>query len=270
VSKASAIVFLMLASLSWPVHAEPADLRAGGTGAATELLQQLTTAFSKQAGGKPEIIASLGTTGGLRALADGQLDLAASGRALKPEERARGLKVATVVRTPFVLATSHKNPAGLRAADLVKAYLDPDYAWSDGTPIRVILRPRSESDVALMGSLFPGLGTAMEKTRERPGIPVAATDQDNADLAEKIPGSLVGTTLTQLVLEKRDLRVVPIDGHNPTAESLRDGSYPYAKSLYFVTREQPGEGVLAFLRFLASEQGQALLHKALVVTERIQ
>jgi len=265
VSKASTIVVLLLASLSWPAHAEPADLRAGGTGAATELLHQLAAAFSKQAGGKFEIIASLGTTGGLRALADGQLDLAASGRALKPEEQARGLKVAAALRTPFILATSHKGPHGLSTADLIKAYLDPDYVWSDGTPIRVILRPRSESDVALMTSLFPGLGDAMDKARQRPGIPVAATDQDNADLAERIPGSLVGATLTQLLLEKRDLRVVPIDGLKPTAESFRDGSYPYAKSLYLVTRAQPGESVLAFLRFLASDPGQALLHKAHVL-----
>ena len=63
---------------------------------------------------------------------------------------------------------------------------------------------------------------------------------------------------------------MPIDGLEPTAESFRNGSYPYAKSLYFVTREQPGEGVLAFLRFLASEQGQTLLRNAHVLPEPTQ
>ena len=78
--------------------------------------------------------------------------------------------------------------------------------------MRVILRPRSESDTALMGELFPGLAPAMAKARQRPDIPVAATDQDNADMAEQTPGSLVGSTLTQLELEERNLRLVPIDG----------------------------------------------------------
>lgn len=266
-SKASIFVALVLALLWVPARADTAEVRVGGTGAATELLHQLAAAFGKQTAGKTEVIASLGTSGGLRALADGLLDIAVAGRTLKPEEQARGLQIAAVVRTPFVLATSHKNPNGLSIADVVKAYLDPDTAWRDGTPIRVVLRPRSESDVMLMASLFPGLGGAMDKARQRPGIPVAATDQDNADVAERIPGSLVGTTLTQLVLEKRDLRIVPFGDLKPTDESFRDGSYPYSKLLYFVTRAQPSEAATALLGFLRSEPGQVVLRNAYVFHE---
>ena len=175
-----------------PASAEPTELRVGGTGAATELLRQLAAEFGKETGYRTQVVASLGTTGGLRALADDHLDVAVAGRALKPEEEAKGLKVAMVMRTPFVLVTSHRAPSGLASADVVRAFADPDQSWADGTPIRVILRPRSESDVMLMTSLFPGLAEAMEKARQRPDVPVAATDQDNADLAERTPGSLIG------------------------------------------------------------------------------
>ena len=265
--KAGILASLLLALLCVSARADPAEIRVGGTGAVTELLHRVAAAFDKQTANKTAVVASLGTSGAIRALADSLLDVAVAGRALKPEEQARGLKVAVVVRTPFVFVTSHHNPNGLSAADLVKAYLDPGRAWSDGTPIRVILRPRSESDVMLMASLFPGLGEAMDKARQRPEIPVAATDQDNADVAERIPGSLVGMTLAQLVMEKRNLRVVPIDDRKPTNESLRDGNYPYSKLLHFITRAQPSEGVAAFFRFLDAEAGQVLFREAYVFPE---
>jgi phosphate transport system substrate-binding protein len=266
--KVGIIAALWLAFLLGPANAEPAELRAGGTGAATELLHQLAAEFGKETGYRTKVVASLGTTGGLRALADGYLDLAVAGRALKPEEQAKGLKVAMVLRTPFVLATSHRAPDGLALADVVRAFADPDVSWADGTPIRVILRPRSESDVMLMTSLFPGLADAMDKARHRPEVPVAATDQDNADVAERTPGSLIGMSLTQLLLEKRDLRTVAIDGLNATRANFTDGTYPHTKLLYFVTREQQGEGAAAFLRFLETTVAHDLMARAFVFPAR--
>ena len=176
--------------------------------------------------------------------------------------------MALVVRTPFVWVTSHRAPRGLASADVVRAFADPNLAWADGTPIHVILRPRSESDVTLMTSLFPGLAGAMEKARQRPEIPVAATDQDNADMAERTPGSLVGMSLTQLLLEKRDLRTVAIDGLDATKATFANGTYPYTKLLYFVTRDQPGEVVVAFLGFLDTTAAHDLMAGAFVLPGR--
>jgi phosphate transport system substrate-binding protein len=160
--KVGIVAALWLSFALSPANAEPAELRAGGTGAATELLRRLGAEFGKETGYRTDVVASLGTTGGLRALADGLLDIAVAGRPLKAEEQAKGLKVALVFRTPFVVATSVRTPGGLSSADVVRAFADPDLAWADGTPIRVILRPRSESDVTLMTSLFPGLAGAMD------------------------------------------------------------------------------------------------------------
>jgi phosphate transport system substrate-binding protein len=266
--KVGIIAALWLSFVPSPASADPTELRTGGTGAATVLLHQLAAEFGKERVYRTQVVASLGTSGGLRALADGYLDVTVAGRALKPEEQAKGLKVAMVVRTPFILATSHKAPGGLALADVVRAFADPHLAWADGTPIRVILRPRSESDVMLMISLFPGLAGAMEKARQRPEVPVAATDQDNAELAERTPGSLIGMTQAQLLLERRDLRTVTIDGLGATKASFVDGTYPYSKLLYFVTRDQTGEAAGAFLRFLDTPAAHQLMARAFVFPVR--
>ena len=95
---------------------------------------------------------------------------------------------------------------------IAQLYQSNDPTWADGTPIRIILRPTTDSDTWLLGQTFPGMSAAMAKVRKRADLSIAATDQDNADMAEKTPGSLVGATLTQLQGENRDLRFVPIDG----------------------------------------------------------
>jgi phosphate transport system substrate-binding protein len=233
--------------------AEP--VRIGGTGAATELMRELGQAYAKKNSTEFEIVPSLGSTGAIGALADGVLDIAVSARMLKPEESAKGLTVVSVFRTPFVLATSHPAPNGLKSADIASVYLSNKATWGDGAAMRVILRPKSESDTALIASLFPGMAAAMTAAQLRPDVPVAATDQDNAALAEKTPGSLIGTSLVQMLLEKRALRLVEIDGVVPTLAAFEAGQYSYTKSLYVVTSSKGSKPAEQFVAWLQSVEG---------------
>jgi phosphate transport system substrate-binding protein len=51
-------------------------LRVGGTGSAIGMLQQVGAEFTAADGGKIDIVPSLGSTGAIRALADGVIDIA--------------------------------------------------------------------------------------------------------------------------------------------------------------------------------------------------
>ena len=242
-----------------------ADLTVGGTGSATELLRRLGDAFSKHGEARTDVVPSLGSSGGIRAVADGVLDLAVSGRPLKPAEVKQGMTVPLVLRTLFIFATSHPRPNALKSSDLSKVYASLNPAWTDGTPIRIVIRPPSDSDTDLMAQLFPGLGAAVEGARKRPDVPVAATDQDNLDVAEQLPGSLVGSTLTQITLETRRLRAIAIDGVDPTLDNFERGTYQYGKSLYFIVPAKPTPIAERFIVFLRSAEGQALLRQALLI-----
>lgn len=245
------------------VHA--ADLTVGGTGAATELLRRLSDAFLKHGEAQVDVVPSLGSSGGIRAVADGVLDVAVSARPLKPAEVKQGMAVPLVLRTMFIFATSHAQPGGLTISQLADAYAALNPAWADGTPIRIVLRPPSDSDSDLLAHLFPGLGAAIERARKRPDVPLAATDQDNLEVAEQMPGSLVGSTLTQILLEKRKLRVIAIDGVEPTLENFERGDYPYGKKLYFVVAAKPTPVAERFIAFLRSAEGKAILWNALLI-----
>src|SRR4051794_37561477 len=60
-----------------------------------------------------EVLPSLGTPGGLKALAERAIDVAVIGRSLKAEEKAAGAVEATCMSTPLVFASSHPAPAGI-------------------------------------------------------------------------------------------------------------------------------------------------------------
>jgi phosphate transport system substrate-binding protein len=238
------------------------SLRMGGTGSSIGLLQQVGDEFAAAVGGvKVDVVPSLGSSGGIRALADGKLNIAVSARPLKPAEAAKGLRQVLVLRTAYVLATSHRKPNELKTVDLPKIFAAGKPAWADGTPIRLILRPRSETDTQLLGRLFPGMDKAIEDLRRRAEVPIAATDQDNADKAERMPGSLTGTTLTQLTTEHRRLQVVALDGVAPTLANFENGSYRFAKHLYFIVRSNDVPLAQKFITFLNSPQGEKALRE---------
>jgi phosphate transport system substrate-binding protein len=153
----------------------------------------------------------------------------------------------------------------LKSAELVNIYRADRPAWPDGTPVRIVLRPTEESDNALLGHLFPGMSEAIKQARTRSDLSVAATDQDNAEMAEKTQGSLVGASLAQIVTERRNLRFVAIDGVAPSLEAYLTGAYPYAKTLYVVAPSNISREAAAFLAFIATPAGKAALREAAIV-----
>ncbi len=234
-------------------------MRVGGVGAAAGMLPHLFAIFDPSGGTKLEIIPSLGTSGGLRALSEGALDVAVSGRTLKPEELSSGVTPVAAIRTPFGLVTSHPHPDGFKSSEVAGLFTSAKPTWKDGSPILIILRPKSDSDTEVLGTLFLDMAAAIEQARKRPDLSLAATDQDNGDLAERLPGSLTGSTFTQIKMERRNLRFIAIDGVEASLENLMSRTYPFAKTLYFVLPAKKSPVAERFVAFLQSPAGQNAL-----------
>jgi phosphate transport system substrate-binding protein len=257
-----AIVLLLAGAVPTGNAAAADTLRLGGTGSAIGMLQQVGAEFAAMTGVKVEIVPSLGSSGAVLAIGDGWLDIAVPARPLKPNEAVGGLRQVAVLRTAYVIATSRSNPNGLKSADLAGIFTAEKPTWADGTPIRIILRPRSDTDTALLAELFPGMGAAIETARGRSELPTAATDQDSAALAERTAGSLVGIAMTQLKTEHRNLHIVSLDGVDPTLAKFESGAYRLAKHLYFIVPRASSPEAQQFLDFLRSPQGVKALREA--------
>ncbi|MDI1347009.1 MAG: substrate-binding domain-containing protein [Pseudolabrys sp.] len=235
-------------------------LRLAGTGGIIEAMRQVAPQFKAATGIELQVIVGLGTSGAMRAIADGKIDVVAAGLPLNSEQTKGSLVSHPFARTPMVLITSHPKPNGIKAADIATIVAAENPKWEDGTPLRLILRTKVDSDSATIERLIPGVKDADTRARLRPDIPVAATDQDNVELAQRLPGSFGLAGYGQIVAEKCDLRVVPIDGIVPSLKTLEDGSYRYEKKFYLVFPRDRNAGAEKLLQFLRSDAGrQALL-----------
>jgi phosphate transport system substrate-binding protein len=116
-SSVAIAVFFGCALVAGP-SAAAETLRVGGTGSAIGMLQQVGAEFTAATAIKVEVVTSLGSNGAIRALVDGMLDIAVPARPLKTDETAAGLRQVAVLRTAYVIATSHFNATGMKSADL--------------------------------------------------------------------------------------------------------------------------------------------------------
>jgi len=260
---------VLLASLGlYTASLDPAAadmLKIGGTGSVSGALSMIGPALEAATGITLQVVPNLGSTGGNAAVVNGVLDICVAGRQLKKNEADAGLTIGASFSTPFGLVTPRRGPDELKSADIAEFYQANRPTWSDGNPVLIILRPAEEADTRLLGELFPKMSEAIAHLRTRLELSVAATDQDNADLAERTKGSVVGMSLTQVITEKRNLRFVSIDGVAPSLENLENGTYPYSKNLYFVLPAKSSPAAAAFLSFIATPEGETMLRQAGII-----
>lgn len=250
------------AALAAPAHTAARDsLRVAGTGAALTLLRLLAEAY-REAGGEAalEILPSLGSSGGLRALQGRVIQIAVSGRPLSAAEVAAGLRATAFARTALSFATREGGRFGdVTRADAASFFSGEQPSWPDGGPVRVVRRPPTEADWAALARLGPEMERAVQLALRRPGLLVAGSDGENAEMIEGVPGSFGLLAQGQARAEGRRVRLLTLDGQAPTLAGLRAGTWPIARSFALVTPEQPHPEAVGFLDFARSEAAAGLM-----------
>jgi len=258
------ILSVLLFLSAWLLPCAMAEtVTVGGTGSGLGVMRLLGSGFSQLTPRySVKVLPSLGTSGGIRALRAGALDMAIASRKVTNKER-EGLEVYSLGRSPFVFAVHPGVPMdNITLAQVRDIYAGDMAVWSDGNPIRWILRPVDESDWLLMRAISTEMAGAVDLAQKTEGLFVAITDIDVADSLEKIKGSFSPIPLTLIVSEKRLVKVLSLNGVQPSVEALAAHHYPLAKPYYLLVRQDAPESVRKFIAFIRSHQGQQLLYQS--------
>ena len=255
----AAIFFWVMLSVA-PVLAKE-SVQIGGTGNALGVMKLLGAAYEKN---HPtvhiEVLPSMGTTGGIKAVLDGAIDLAIAGRSLNDEEGKAGGVGVEIARTPFVFVTNATNPQnGVTAAELVNIYSLKTLSWPGGEPIRLVLRPARETSSTILKAISPDMEKAIAIAMAREGMVFAATDQDSADAVAKMPGSLGASTLTQILTEKLPIKILALNGVTASVKALANGSYQLYKPIVVVTTPRTSVAGRGFAAFINSAEARTIL-----------
>lgn len=251
--------------LLMPVTGTSADtIRIGGTGSATPAISLLSKAYVNSSGAQsnPTLVPNLGSSGSLRALEAGALELAVMGRRPKANERQDGLSITSLAATPFVLVTSRTDTQNITTAELADYLSGRQTTWPDKQPVRLVLRPQSDGDTKLLASLAPEVAEAVKIAHTRPGLVIAGTDQEAAELAEKLPGSLSVSSLALIHADRHKLQVLSFNGVAPSTVALREGRYPFAKQFILVSRQPLSPALSHFIAFSQSPTARKLLESS--------
>jgi len=257
------LIFLIGFSTYAAADTPGASLRIGGSGTDLGTMRQLADGFLESRNDLDvEIPQSMGSGGAVRAVAAGALDIGLLSRPPGSQERAADLSFIHYARTPLVFAASERvTQDAISSSQLIEAYRGNHGSWDDGSLIKVILRPRNDSDTRLLRKNLPWITAPLDAALERRGIPIATTDQETANLVATVSGAIGTTTLALIYSEQKPLKALTLDSIEPTLEAVRNGSYPMVKDLYLAVRVPAKPEVRDFVDFMVSPQGRLILER---------
>lgn len=255
-SKASwfrgALVAAGVAAMAGP--AAGATLKVVGTGDGLEMLRAVAALYLAETGEEVMLPASIGSGGGIAAVAAGTEQLARVARPLKDTEKEAGLVAVPLasLRSAFMV---HPNVGvgELTAEQVTAIYAGTITDWSEvgGPPMKIRVVRREDADSTLQGlrNGMPGWKDLVITDRSK----TAVTTQDAVDTVRSVEGA-IGFAPYSTSLDA-DTKVLKIDGLKPT-----DPGYPSAVELGFVYKTgATGREVDDFIAWATSDKAKRLL-----------
>ena len=259
------VVLVLTAGIAHTGICHAADtIRINGSGSAIDMMKPLIKAYGKTNRNVRIVMEKpLGSSGAVKALLAGALDLAVVSRDLKPEETAQGAVLRRYGKTPLVIVTEKNvRTPGLTTSMLEDIYTGKTGTWQNGKKIRLVLRPLADMDTHILRTLSPGMDSAITAAHARPGMIIAVTDPESYAAISKTPGGIGATGMNSIVSEKLPLTILSLNDVTPSLKTLASGAYPLAKEISFVTASKTPPAVRKLIGFIFSAQGRAIAEKA--------
>ena len=193
----SSVVATILFVASAHAGQAPEGMVFAGSGANLAITRLLAKAFvERRPDVRIEVPKSLGSTGGLRAAADGAITVGLVSRPLRAEEKGLGLTVLPLARSPIILAV---HPAvaedAITADGLLRIYQGTTARWGDGSQIVLLTREPGDSGIEVLESVIPTFKAAHASCRQTRRCSVLFTEQEMIRSLEETPRALGLTDL---------------------------------------------------------------------------
>ena len=255
----------------------------------------LSAAPIVDAGGKayheahPDIsfkISDSSTPASLKAVAAGEVDLGATARELKADEKTTypNLKLTLLCHDGVVIVVNKAFPLDAITTQQFQdiwtgTTTDLQQIGGSAGPITPLGRPEAQATQELVHQVL-GLeikaGTTADgtkglscktKTGKDFGPVIVTIASSHKDAAAKLlanPGAISYLSLgmaQSLIAKGQPLKVLPLDSHIPSETSVLDGSYPLRRKLFLLTNGAPKGAVADFVAFLTGPTGQGIVKK---------
>ena len=233
-----------------------------GSGTNLPITRVLAEAFHKS---HPDIVidvpTSIGSTGGIRAAADGAVALGLVSRSLKEKEKGLGLTIVDYAKVPLVIGVHQGVPdTDLTFADLVAIYKGEKNKWKNGREIVVLTREPGDSSIDVLVKVVPGFGEAYDQSQQAKRWKTLLKDDNMNKTLEETPNAIGLSDTGAIKTERLQIKALKVNGVAPSPAAVAKGSYPLFKTLSYAFRQEKlTPEAKQFLDFVKSKQGAAIL-----------
>jgi phosphate transport system substrate-binding protein len=216
-----------------------------------------------------------GSGTGIAALINGTVDMANASRQIKPEEReqagANGIEpVEHVVASDAIAVVVHpSNPVnGLTIPQLSDIFSGKITNWRDvggeDRPIVLLSRESNSGTHVFFLEEVVRQGLKDDTTLFSPDTLLMPSSEGISAEVRQNPNAIGYDGLGYVTPDQKVVAVAPAAGETyvlPSIETVKDGSYPIARSLYIYTAGEPQGAILDYLNWILSPAGQAIVQE---------
>ena len=200
-----------------------------------------------------------GSGSGITAIAEGRCDIGLSSRALKDEEKAKGLTETTLALDGIAIIVNPANTVkGLTLQQLSDIYTGKITNWKDvgGTDGEIVVIGREAGSGTRDG--FESITSTKDKCQYRQEL------TSTGDVITTVSKNANAIGYASLAEVKSSVSALTVDGVAPTEATVKDGSYKIQRPFVLVTKTGTtlSAAAKAFFDYATSADASAIITKA--------
>lgn len=247
------IAAIMLASVSLSGcarggAASTTQLRVQGSTTIQPIAEMAKEMYEAKHPGISVLVAGVGSSAGIEAVAAGACEIGTSSRDLKPEEADLGLVAQPIAHDAIAVIVNPANPVkGLTKAQVADIFEGKVTNWRQvgGPDLEIGLVNRDEAS---------GTREAFSKIvlDQQPFDPTAAVLPGTGQVRFVVAQSEGAVGYISVGFVDKTVKAISIDGVAPTEANITNKSYPVSRLLYMLTKGQPKGLAKDFIAFVLS------------------
>lgn len=258
------IIIIAVAALSaLSLQAQKLVIKGSDTLGA-KLVPMLSEEYKANNPGVSFSIAAEGSTTGIAAIIDGTAQIGMSSRRAKPTEQSAAAAKGVVMKPTIVaydgigVIVNANNPiAQLSKRQIEQIFTGDVTDWSavGGAGGKISIYTRNTSS----GTYSDFKELAMHKRDYAPSSQKMAGNEQIAAEVAKNPNGIGYVGLAYI--HDEGIKVLSVDGADPSKESVLAKKYPYARPTFYYTNGEPSGEAAKFVEYTLSDAGQAIVAK---------
>ncbi len=234
-----------------------------GSTSVTPYAEKIGKAFELENKGVMVDVQGLGSTAGIKAANENTADIGMSSRDLEGEEKNLGLDEHVIAHEGIAVITNPKNKIkNLEMETITKIFKGDIKNWKEvGGDDQAIIVISREAGSGTRGA-FDELAKLEEKKGDKK-LSIVSQDaliaDGNGSVKQNVAGKENAIGYISLGYVDDAVNALSIDGVEPTVENVISKSYKISRPFLLLTKGEVSEKTRAYLDFVMSEKGQAII-----------